>query len=287
MNLIGEHTDYNDGFVMPLAIDRHTIVIGRRNGLDRFRLVSANANQGKAATAAATGDAMEDEATSSSSSAAVAAAAPVAAVELDAASMAAKYSHPVWHNYFRGVVAQFVAAGHQVPFFDVAIQGNVPLGGGLSSSASLEVATAAFLQSLLGVPLDPIQRALWCQKCEHDYANVPCGVMDQFVSSLAEKDHVMLLDCRSFQPALVQFTDPNVALLITNSNVKHGLGDGQYEIRVKQCNQAVETLQMKWPNIKKLRDATLPQLMMMVSCCDATLLGLALRRLAPFRLAPP
>jgi galactokinase len=189
VNLIGEHTDYNDGFVMPLAIDRHTVLIGKKNGLQKFRIVSANANTSNAAAAS---DAMDTGAAASAPSSSV------SIVELDNDTMYRKYERSVWHNYFRGVVAQFAAAGHTIPFFDVAIKGNVPLGGGLSSSASLEVATASFLQSLIQLPLDGTQRALWCQKCEHDYCNVPCGVMDQFISSLAEKDHVMLLDCRSF-----------------------------------------------------------------------------------------
>lgn len=175
---------------MPLAIDRHTIVIGRKNGLNKFRIISANEGQGKETTPKSGEDGMEDVSTSAAS-------ATPTLIEFDQTSMYAKSAIGLWHNYFRGVVAQFAANGHNVPFFDVAIRGNVPLGGGLSSSASLQVATAAFLQSLMNVPLDPIQRALWCQKCEHEYCGVPCGVMDQFISSMAEKDHVMLLDCRS------------------------------------------------------------------------------------------
>jgi galactokinase len=172
VNFIGEHTDYNDGFVMPLAIDRHTVLIGRRNGLQKWRLVTGNANAASssahasgAAAASASGAAPMDE-SGSATAAPAASASPV--VELDNATMYAKYSGQVWHNYFRGVVAQFAAAGHAVPYFDVAIKGNVPLGGGLSSSASLEVATASFLQALMQLPLDATQRALWCQKCEHD-----------------------------------------------------------------------------------------------------------------------
>jgi len=252
VNLIGEHTDYNDGFVMPLAIDRHTVVLGRRNGLQKFRIVSGNAPQKQQHEEGEDEEeAMED---------AAAASAPPVVLEFDAAALVAVTADRAWHNYFRGVVAQFIKNGHSVPCFDVAIRGNVPLGGGLSSSASLEVATASFLQALLGLPLDGTTRALWCQRCEHEYCNVPCGVMDQFISSLAQKDHVMLLDCRSFQPTLVPFTDPSVALLVVNSNLPHGLGDGQYEKRVKECAEAVSVLQMRWPEVRKLRDASLQQL---------------------------
>lgn len=98
----------------------------------------------------------------------------------------------------------------------MAIAGNVPLGGGLSSSASFEVATATFLDSLLNVTTSGVDRALIAQNSEHEYANVPCGIMDQFISSMAEKDCTMLLDCRDHTFKLVKFNDPNVALLITS-----------------------------------------------------------------------
>lgn len=217
VNLIGEHTDYNDGFVMPLAIDRHTAVVGRANGKQVYRLVSANT--GKPAHTAAEDATMTDDAASST-----AAAAP-AIVTLTPAEMATKFQAAgVWHNYIRGVVTHMVAlnGGQQIPCFDIAIAGNVPLGGGLSSSASMEVATASFVQAMLQLPVDGITRARLCQKAEHEFANTPCGIMDQYISSLAQKDHVMMLDCRSFVPQMVSFTDPDVALLITSQSLQHG-----------------------------------------------------------------
>jgi galactokinase len=128
---------------------------------------------------------------------------------------------------------------------------SVPLGGGLSSSASLEVATATLLEAVTGKTLDPVEKALLCQKAEHDYAGMPCGIMDQFISALGKQDHVLLLDCRSREPKLVPFTDPSVAVLIVNTNVKHELTGSEYPTRRKQCETAAKVL-----GVPSLRDAT-------------------------------
>lgn len=149
VNLIGEHTDYNDGFVMPLAIDKETYLVGRKNNRNDWRIVSAN----------------EESASTSSER-------HVIVVFDTLQDMLQIPEHSVWHSYFRGVIAQYVNAGYSIPPFDAAIVGNVPLGGGLSSSASLEVATATFLDGLLGIQTSPVQKALWCQKAEHEYAHV-------------------------------------------------------------------------------------------------------------------
>src|ERR1039458_1168848 len=115
------------------------------------------------------------------------------------------------------------------------IHSNVPLGGGLSSSAALEVATATLLEAMTGQTLEPVEKALLCQQAEHQYAGVPCGIMDQFVSVMGKKDHLLLLDCRSRKTELVPMRDPSVSLLIVNTNVKHELGSGQYAKRRAQC----------------------------------------------------
>lgn len=229
VNIIGEHTDYSDGFVFPMAIERVTYVIGKPNAIQKFRLWSYNDQEGKV-------------------------------VEFTLEEMIALPKDKSWHNYFRGVVAQYIKAGHQIPFFDAVIIGNVPLGGGLSSSASLEVATASFLDALLNTVTDGALKAIWCQKAEHEYAGVPCGIMDQFISSCGKKDTAMLLDCRKHTARFVKFTDPNVTLLITNSNVKHELSGGEYAARRRSCEEAVKILSQKFPHIKALRDATMEEL---------------------------
>jgi galactokinase len=124
------------------------------------------------------------------------------------------------------------------------------LGGGLSSSAALEVCTATLLEAVTGKKLDPVEKALLCQKAEHEFAGVPCGIMDQFISVMGRENHLLLLDCRSRKPELVPMNDPSVALLIVNTNVKHELSGGEYAKRRAQCETAAKIL-----GVPSLRDA--------------------------------
>jgi galactokinase len=126
----------------------------------------------------------------------------------------------------------------------------VPLGGGLSSSAALEVCTATLLEAVTGKTIDPVEKALLCQQAEHEFAGVPCGIMDQFISVMGRENHLLLLDCRSRQTELVPMNDPSVALLIVNTNVKHELGSGEYAKRRAQCETAAKIL-----GVPSLRDA--------------------------------
>ena len=135
--------------------------------------------------------------------------------------------------------------------FDATIHSTVPLGGGLSSSAALEVATATLLEAITGKRLDPVEKALLCQKAEHEFAGMPCGIMDQFISVMGRKNHLLLLDCRSRQTELVPLDDPSVAVLIVNTNVKHKLTGSEYPTRRKQCETAAKIL-----GVPSLRDAT-------------------------------
>ena len=219
VNVIGEHTDYNDGFVFPMAIDRYTVIAAAdSNGkTDKIQLRST----------------AED--------------AP-AQIDLDQPLKPA--AKGTWFNYPLGVIAGFVARGLKPGPFDALIHSTVPLGGGLSSSAALEVATATLLEAITGKKLDPVDKALLAQKAEHEYAGMPCGIMDQFISVMGKKDHILLLDCRSRQTELVPMTDPSIELLITNTNVKHELTGGEYAKRRAQCEQAARVL-----GVSSLRDA--------------------------------
>ena len=156
-----------------------------------------------------------------------------------------------WANYPAGVIAGFLARGLNPGGFDAMIHSTVPLGGGLSSSAALEVATATLLEAITGKKLDPVEKALLCQKAEHEFAGMPCGIMDQFISVMGRKDHLLLLDCRSRQTELVPMDDPSVAVLIINTNVKHELTGSEYPARRKQCETAAKIL-----GVPSLRDAT-------------------------------
>jgi galactokinase len=156
-----------------------------------------------------------------------------------------------WSNYVAGVMAGCAKRGMRPGGFRALIGSDVPLGGGLSSSAALEVATATLIEAMTGTKLDPVAKALLCQKAEHDFAGVPCGIIDQFASTLSQADHLMLLDCRSQQVELIPFTDAAVTVLIINTNVKHELSGGEYAQRRGQCDSAAAKM-----GLKSLRDAT-------------------------------
>jgi galactokinase len=219
VNLIGEHIDYSDGFVLPMALDRYTVI-------------AAGPAAGEQATFAS--DLADDE----------------VAISLAAPKKHASQGH--WSNYVAGVIAGCIARGMRPAGFRAVVGSDVPLGGGLSSSAALEVATATLMETISGATLDPVGKALLCQKAEHEYAGMPCGIMDQFASTLCQADHLMLLDCRSRQVEQIPFSDPALRVLIINSNVKHELTGGEYAERRDQCEAASRKLGVSSP-----RDATL------------------------------
>ncbi len=218
VNVIGEHTDYNDGFVLPMAIERYCVMAA-----DLSR-TSQNIS-------------VHDEQVGEK-----------AVIDI---SKPVEKGNPKWSNYVRGVIAGFQQRGVKIPALDVVMLSTVPLGGGLSSSAALEVCTATLLETATGKKMDPIEKALLCQKAEHEFAGVPCGIMDQFISVMGKANHLLLLDCRTRETKLVPVNDPSVELLIANTNVKHELGSGEYAVRRSQCEEAAKIL-----GFASLRDAT-------------------------------
>lgn len=221
VNLIGEHTDYNDGFVLPMAIDRYTLIVADKNA-GREIVLHSNTN-GETATFSVRGKVVRGE--------------------------------PAWSNYVRGVVAGFQERGARVGGFYAVIESALPYGGGVASSAALEVATATLLESMCRYPLPGVGKALLCQKAEHQFAGVPCGIMDQFTSVLAKENHALLLDCRSREFTPVRMEDPSVTVLIINTRVRHKLADGEYARRRAQCETAARIL-----GVSALRDATMAML---------------------------
>jgi galactokinase len=218
VNVIGEHTDYNDGFVLPMAIERYAVM---------------------AADTAATAGTLTVYSTEFKERALIDVSGPVTK------------GQPKWSNYIRGVLAGFQQRGQSIPALDVAMVSTVPLGGGLSSSAALEVCTATLMEAATGKAIDPIEKALLAQQAEHEFAGVPCGIMDQFISALGRAGHLLLLDCRTRETQLVPMSDPTVELLIINTNVKHELGSGEYAKRRAECEAAARVL-----GVSSLRDAT-------------------------------
>lgn len=223
VNLIGEHTDYNDGFVLPMAIERYVV------------LAAGPADKGKGVTLYSE---LVDEKHS------FVANGPVPA------------DLPAWCIYSYGVLDLLRKRGVEAGPLNVAIHSTVPLGGGLSSSAALEVATATLVEAVTNQLMDPRDKAKLCQQAENEYAGVPCGIMDQFSSALCQADEAMRLDCRSLETTPVPLTDPDVTVLIINSNVKHDLGSSEYPVRRATCEAAAEKL-----GVKALRDVSLEQLL--------------------------
>ena len=222
VNVIGEHTDYNDGFVLPMAIERYAIMAAAPSTAHgAINIFDAHFRE-------------------------------TATIDI---SGPVTRGLPKWSNYIRGVLAGFQKRGEKIPALDVAFMSTVPLGGGLSSSAALEVCTATLVEAATGREIDPVEKALIAQTAEHEFAGVPCGIMDQFISALGREGHLLLLDCRTRQTELVPMNDLSVELLVINTNVKHELGSGEYAQRRAQCEAAAKIL-----GVRSLRDASPDQL---------------------------
>ncbi len=152
----------------------------------------------------------------------------------------------------RGVIRGFQDRGHGIPGFDACVLSSVPLGAGLSSSAALECAMATFLEGLLDTVLDTREKALLCQKAEHDFANVPCGIMDQFASCYGKPNRLILIDCQSNEPELVPFENPDLTVLISNTRVHHELSDGGYASRRKDTEVGLAILgKASWRDVSE------------------------------------
>lgn len=216
VNLIGEHTDYNDGFVLPCAIDYETVISCGKRDDRQIRVIAADY------------DNQQD------------------IFSLDAPIV----SHPEyrWADYVRGVVKHLQLRDANFGGADLVISGNVPQGAGLSSSASLEVAVGQALQSLYQLPLSGVELALNGQEAENQFVGCNCGIMDQLISALGKQDHALLIDCRTLETRAVPMP-AKVAVVIINSNVKRGLVDSEYNTRRQQCETAA-----RFFGVKALRD---------------------------------
>ena len=226
VNLIGEHTDYNDGFVLPAALDVATCAaIAPRS--DRTLAVHSL---------------MIDETVS---------------FDLDEAEPKAR-KH--WSDYVRGVAWVLEAVGgHRLTGADLMINSTVPLGAGLSSSAALEVAAGYALLSNSGLAIDLTRLALACQKAENEFVGMRCGIMDQFIACHGAEGHALLIDCRSLDHRLLPI-NPGVRLVISNTMVHHKHAAGEYNLRRHDCEEGVKRLSAALPGIKALRDVTLEEL---------------------------
>ena len=226
VNLIGEHTDYNDGFVFPMAIEPEVRMVCRGRDDSRVRIAST--------------------------------AFPGQVVEF---SLDTKITpgEPTWANYSRGVAAEMLAGGIPLTGMDALVSNTLPVGGGLSSSAALEVATAWCFLVLGGLEMNIARLALLCQKAEHEYAGAPVGIMDQTIVIGAKAGHAMLLDCRDLSRQFIPLDEKDLRVVIVNSMVKHELSSGAYGERRRQCEEGVAFFRKKNPEVKALRDVSLKQ----------------------------
>lgn len=223
INLIGEHTDYNEGFVMPAAIDKKMVIGIAENQTNQARIYSLDFKEEFA---------------------------------FDLNSFGPKKGH--WATYIMGVTAQLQQAGYQVKGFDMVFGGDIPVGAGLSSSAALEVAVGFALSSLFGFGIPKRSLIHYAQKAEHLFADVQCGIMDQFASAMGKKDHVIRLDCRTLEFDYFPLNLPDHEILLIDTQVKHSLADSAYNQRRQECQSGVSAAQKINPAIQSLRDMDEP-----------------------------
>lgn len=224
INIIGEHTDYNEGFVLPAAIGQAVYVAVDKRPDNRIRLLSMDFNESYETTISdmkPTGN---------------------------------------WSTYILGVADQLLQQGYSIGGFNLILQGNVPIGAGLSSSAAVECATVFALNELFDLKIDRMEMVHIAQKAEHRFANVLCGIMDQFTSMFGLKDRVIKLDCRSLEYEYLPLRMEGYKIVLLNTNVKHSLVASEYNTRRQQCEQGVAWVKEHYPGVKTLRDVTLEML---------------------------
>lgn len=222
INIIGEHIDYNEGFVMPAAVDKQSVFQIKKNGTPHtVNVYSINMEESHS---------------------------------WDLTNF--KPIESGWQNYVMGVVHELQEIGAELAGFDATFEGDVPIGGGMSSSASLECALAYGLNELFDLGLDKWDLIKASQLAEHNFVGIKCGIMDQFASTMGKKDHVMLLDCRSLEFEYVPFDLGDYQLLLLNTNVSHSLASSEYNARREECEEGVSIFQQKYTGIQSLRDVS-------------------------------
>jgi galactokinase len=224
VNLIGEHTDYNEGFVMPAAIDFYTsVAIATRSDTK----VNVRSQSFDGAVSFDIGD-----------------------------DLRPKHN---WSDYVVGVIDQVRRSGERLRGMDILIQGDVPIGAGLSSSAAIEVAVGFALLNAERAGIDKVQLALLCQRAENDFVGMRCGIMDQFISCNGRRDHALMLDCRSLEFKLLPLA-ASARMVICNTMVKHQHASGEYNQRRAACEEGGRILRQHLPGIRTLRDVSPEQL---------------------------
>ncbi len=225
INILGEHTDYNEGFVLPAAIDKSIYVAITKRTDNLVNLFAGDYNESFT-------------------------------TDTDNIKPAAIQ----WPNYILGVVDQLQKQGHTIGGFNLVIDGDIPIGAGLSSSAAVECAVAFALNDIFELGLSRLKMALLAQKAEHVFAGVHCGIMDQFASMFGKKNNAIKLDCRSLEYEYVPINLTGYKIILFNTNVKHSLASSEYNNRRKQCEEGVSIIAQNHPAVKSLRDVSMAML---------------------------
>ncbi|QNF32472.1 galactokinase [Adhaeribacter swui] len=221
VNLIGEHTDYNNGFVLPAAINKEVYFAVAPNNTNLFRAYAFDLHE-----------------------------------QAEFSLQDVKKSDIGWANYLLGVIAQMQEAGHQLSGFDVVFGGNIPIGAGLSSSAAIECGLGFALNHIFNLNIEKFDLVKMGQKAEHEFAGVMSGIMDQFANTFGKKNHVVKLDCRSLEYQYYPFDITDYRIVLCDTQVKHSLASSEYNTRRKECEAGVALLQKYYPEVQSLRDVT-------------------------------
>ncbi|GAB3509458.1 galactokinase [Spirosoma knui] len=224
VNLIGEHTDYNEGFVLPAAIDKAIYLAVSPRQDEELHFVAHDLN------------------------------------ETYQGSLSSLTPTQTWVDYLLGVIAQFSQAGHQLKGFNCVFAGTIPMGAGLSSSAALENAVGFALNELFSLGVSRIDMIRMSQRAENEFVGAKVGIMDMFASMMGKADHVIKLDCRSLDYAYAPLEMEGISIVLCDSNVKHALVTSEYNTRRAECEAGVRALQAFYPDIKSLRDVTMTML---------------------------
>jgi galactokinase len=223
INLIGEHTDYNDGFVLPTAINKNVYFYFRKNNQTKKGTIYSKSYD--------------------------------TSLEFDLENI--KKSDIEWENYVLGVIHELLKRTKKLEGFDCVIDSDLPIGAGISSSAALECGMAYGLNTLFELGLTKETLILLSRDAEHNFVGTKCGIMDQFAVTMSEENHVILLDCKSLKHELIPVNIEPYKILLLNTNVSHNLASSEYNVRRQECEKGISIIQKKYPNIESLRDVTI------------------------------
>ncbi len=237
INLIGEHTDYNDGFVLPTAIDKKISFSFRKNNTaETCNVYSKNFD---------------------------------AFLQFQLSKISP--STIEWENYILGVIDEFLKRNASITGFDCIIHSELPIGAGISSSAALECGTAIGVNSLFNLQFSSKDLITFSRDAEHNFVGTKCGVMDQFAVVMSEKDHLLLLDCKTLTHELIPFNFSPYKLLLVNTNISHNLASSEYNKRREECELGVKIIQQNYPEVTSLRDVNLDMLNSLKSDLNETI----------------